>query len=60
MLVLTRRVGEIIKIGPDITITVLAVKGTQARIGIDAPRDVEVHREEIYARIKQERAAEKP
>ena len=51
MLILTRRVGESLKIGDDVTVTVLASKGNQIRIGIDAPRDVEVHREEIYERI---------
>ncbi|MGK0440498.1 MAG: carbon storage regulator [Pseudohongiellaceae bacterium] len=51
MLILTRRVGESLMIGDDVTVTVLASKGNQIRIGIDAPRDVEVHREEIYERI---------
>ena len=51
MLILTRRVGESLMIGDDVTVTVLASKGNQIRIGIDAPRDVEVHREEIYQRI---------
>jgi carbon storage regulator len=56
MLILSRRVGEIIRIGPHIVVTVLGVNGTQVRIGVDAPRDVEVHREEIFQRIKHERA----
>ena len=51
MLILTRRVGESLKIGDDVTITVLSVRGHQVRIGIDAPKDVSVHREEIYAKI---------
>jgi carbon storage regulator len=54
MLILTRRVGESLKIGDTVTVTVLAINGHQVRIGIDAPRDVPVHREEIYERIKQE------
>jgi carbon storage regulator len=57
MLILTRRVGETVKIGDNITVTVLAVKGLQVRIGIDAPKDVPVHREEIAERIKRERSA---
>ena len=51
MLILTRRGGESLKIGDDVTITVLSVRGHQVRIGIDAPREVSVHREEIYAKI---------
>ena len=52
MLILTRRVGESLMVGEEITVTVLGVKGSQVRIGIDAPKDVAVHREEIYQRIK--------
>jgi carbon storage regulator len=51
MLILTRRVGETIRIGEDVVVTVLGVKGNQVRVGVDAPRSVEVHREEIYERI---------
>ena len=56
MLILTRRVGETLMIGDDVTVTVLGVKGNQVRIGVNAPRDVAVHREEIYERIKREKA----
>lgn len=54
MLILTRRVGEMLVIGNDVTVTVLGVKGNQVRIGVNAPKDVAVHREEIYARIEHE------
>ncbi len=57
MLILTRRAGETVMIGSDVTITVLGVKGNQVRIGINAPKDVAVHREEIYERIQGEQAA---
>lgn len=54
MLILTRRVGETLVIADDITVTVLGVKGNQVRIGVNAPKNVPVHREEIYQRIKGE------
>jgi carbon storage regulator len=54
MLILTRRVGETVMIGNDVTVTVLGVKGNQVRVGVNAPKDVAVHREEIYERIKRE------
>ena len=64
MLILTRRVGETVMIGDDVTITVLGVKGNQVRVGINATKHVAVHREEIYERIKREQnsgeVAEKP
>lgn len=55
MLVLSRRLGESLIIGTDIKITVLGINGAQVRLGIDAPREVDVHREEVHARIAQER-----
>lgn len=55
MLILTRRVGESVMIGDDVTITVLGVKGNQVRLGVNAPKDVAVHREEIYERIQREK-----
>lgn len=58
MLILTRRVGETLMIGDEMSVTVLGVKGNQVRIGINAPKDVAVHREEIYQRIKREQNPE--
>jgi carbon storage regulator len=56
MLILTRRVGESLMIGDEISVTVLGVKGNQVRLGVNAPKTVSVHREEIYQRIQQEKA----
>lgn len=58
MLILTRRVGETLMIGDSVTITVLGVKGNQVRLGVNAPKDVSVHREEIYQRIQREHGDE--
>jgi len=60
MLILTRRVGETVVIGDNVTVTVLGVKGNQVRLGVNAPREVAVHREEIYERIKREQGEDKP
>ncbi|MFB9885784.1 carbon storage regulator CsrA [Balneatrix alpica] len=60
MLILTRRVGETLMVGDDVTVTVLGVKGNQVRIGVNAPKDVSVHREEIYQRIQKEKQEQHP
>lgn len=58
MLILTRKVGETVMVGDDVTLTVLGVKGNQVRLGINAPRHIQVHREEIYQKIKEDQKLE--
>ena len=57
MLILTRRIGETLNIGDEVQVTVLGIKGNQVRIGVNAPKNIPVHREEVYERIKAEKAA---
>lgn len=57
MLILTRNIGKVLMIGDEVTVTVLGVKGNQVRLGVTAPKDLSVHREEVYMRIKEEESA---
>lgn len=58
MLILTRKVGESLMIGDNVTVTVLGIRGNQVRVGVDAPKEIAVHREEIYERIQREKAGQ--
>ena len=60
MLILTRRIGETLVVGDEVTVTVLGVKGNQVRLGVNAPKEVAVHREEIYQRIQKEKQGQTP
>jgi carbon storage regulator len=57
MLILTRRIGETVMIGDNVTVTVMDVHGNQVRVGVNAPKDIEAHREEVYERVQAERAS---
>ena len=59
MLILTRRIGEALKVGDDVSVTVLGIKGSQVRLGINAPKNVSVHREEVYDKINNNTKQEK-
>lgn len=60
MLILTRRIGETLMVGDDVEVTVLGVNGNQVRIGVEAPKDIAVHREEVYQRIQREKSGKSP